>query len=209
LLAAYELGLSIRSTVLLIAGISKVALCRRCKVFEEVGEMEAGGDDVQVMMPEALIYVCRIAFFCSCPPRRTSAKQIKSPDYGHVSLVITPKSFRMPRVLARTPEWLVPPSPGFNLFSAKPSKPTDQHTSEKEQEYYGPSRTIAHGRGTEVFVAQGNELRWANLKSLRDGCENTEEVDEQSKRRSATWYKDSFDSAYKVGPGFYILIELN
>jgi nucleoporin NUP82 len=105
----------------------------------------------------------------------------------------------MPRVLARTPNWLVPPSPGSDLFATRVSKTQDAPASQKEHEYHGPSRTIAHGRGTEVFVAQGNEVRWADLKHLKDSCDETEEADGQSKRRSAAWrYKDSFDSAYRV-----------
>jgi nucleoporin NUP82 len=105
----------------------------------------------------------------------------------------------MPRVLARTPEWLVPPSPGFDLFAATVPKALDSNANQKDQHENGPLRIIAHGRGTELFVAQGNEVRWADLQALKDGFEETKGTDEQLKRSSTTWrYKDSFDSAYKV-----------
>jgi hypothetical protein len=110
----------------------------------------------------------------------------------------------MPRVLKRTPQWLVPPSPGSDLFGAKPKSP-EANDGPKEQPYDGPSRTIAHGRGTEVFVAQGGELRWADLKALKDGFEEEEESDGRSKRKSTTWrYDGSFDNAYTVSLTIYL-----
>jgi hypothetical protein len=105
----------------------------------------------------------------------------------------------MPRVLARTPEWLVPPSPGFDLFAAKVPKTPDTNHSQKAEQDHGSLRTIAHGRGTEVFVAQGSEVRWADLNVLKDGFKESVDRDEESKPSSTTWrYKDNFDSAYRV-----------
>lgn len=65
----------------------------------------------------------------------------------------------MPRVISYTPEWLSRPKPAFNLFQSK--------QPEIQQRFEGARRTVAH-RGTEVFVAVGKELRWADLDILRD-----------------------------------------
>ena len=72
----------------------------------------------------------------------------------------------MPKVLARDPPWLARPSPGFQLF-----RPDTKSTARTADSHYdGPSRKIAH-RGTEVFVAVGNELRWSELGKLKDAGE--------------------------------------
>jgi nucleoporin NUP82 len=79
----------------------------------------------------------------------------------------------MPRVLGRTPEWLIHPSPGHQLF-AESSNALKSDGRNGESAYTGPLRKIAKGRGTEVFVASGNELRWADLQSLKDDFESEE-----------------------------------
>lgn len=71
----------------------------------------------------------------------------------------------MPGVLKHTPAWLSRPSPGFDLFSSPPTK-----SNSDAKNIAGPRRTIAR-RGTEVFVAVGNELRWSDLVLLRDNWE--------------------------------------
>jgi nucleoporin NUP82 len=76
----------------------------------------------------------------------------------------------MPRTLGRTPEWLTHPSPGHQLF-AESSKASNGHGRNGQSAYTGPLKKIAKGRGTEVFVASGNELRWADLQSLKDDFE--------------------------------------
>jgi len=77
----------------------------------------------------------------------------------------------MPRVLSYTPSWLSRPSTGFDIFKAKneahtngssiPSRPS------KHNDFNVPSKTIAC-RGTEVFVAVGNEIRWSDLAWLKE-----------------------------------------
>ncbi|TID13060.1 Glucan endo-1-6-beta-glucosidase B [Venturia nashicola] len=76
----------------------------------------------------------------------------------------------MPRVLSHTPEWLIQPSPGYQLFaeSEKTSRANGKYGAPASN---GPLRKIARGRGTEVFVAYGNELRWADLQTLKNNFE--------------------------------------
>jgi hypothetical protein len=189
-----------RSTVLLIGGILKAILCRLMRSGSESEGEGVAAREVKVSMPQAAPARCWGARSSLCRlPARVVTQTFKACSLDHVPLLTTPPPASMPRVLARTPEWLVPPSPGFDLFAAKASKAPDPNTNQKEQHDNGPLRTIAYGRGTEVFVAQGNEVRWADLKALKDGFEETEDIDEQSKRSSTAWrYKDSFDSAYRV-----------
>jgi hypothetical protein len=72
----------------------------------------------------------------------------------------------MPRVLAHTPEWLKQPSPGYQLF-AETEKAAQLNGKSRTSAYNGPLKKIARGRGTEVFVASGDELRWADLQTLK------------------------------------------
>jgi len=89
-----------------------------------------------------------------------------------VTASTTPFSnFTMPRVLSYTPSWLSRPSTGFDIFAtkneahvngrSKPSRPS------KHTDFNVPSKTIAC-RGSEVFVAVGNEIRWSDLAWLKE-----------------------------------------
>ncbi|QSZ29155.1 hypothetical protein DSL72_003666 [Monilinia vaccinii-corymbosi] len=86
----------------------------------------------------------------------------------------------MPRVLAYTPTWLSKPSPGHEIFTAGPatSNPTAPgniyNANDKKSNKPGPRRTIAR-RGTEVFIAVGKEVRWADLVYLKEAWENKQE----------------------------------
>ncbi|KAF3010740.1 hypothetical protein E8E13_007056 [Curvularia kusanoi] len=71
----------------------------------------------------------------------------------------------MPKVLSYTPEWLSRPSPGYHLFAPKQTNGTGATTKSKD---YGPRKTIAT-RGSEIFVAVGHEIRWADLVNLKEG----------------------------------------
>ncbi|KAK6437287.1 hypothetical protein LTR95_006516 [Oleoguttula sp. CCFEE 5521] len=71
----------------------------------------------------------------------------------------------MPKVLEYTPAWLSRgegSQAGFDLFRQDGKGQTDSD---------GSRRTIAH-RETEVFVAMGKEVRWADLRSLKDAHES-------------------------------------
>ncbi|KAH9845414.1 hypothetical protein Tdes44962_MAKER06620 [Teratosphaeria destructans] len=73
-----------------------------------------------------------------------------------------------PKVVARDPQWLSRPSPGFQFFSH------DTHpVLHTPRRHHGAHRKIAH-RGTEVFVALGHELRWSDLSILREAGESFE-----------------------------------
>lgn len=105
---------------------------------------------------------------------------------------ITNRSVRtvtMPGVSSFTPSWLSRPSPGFNLFNHDPSDAVKKQTGGAEASTTGPCRTTAC-RGTEVFVAVGNEIRWSDLILLRDEWEDC--------RQSNSGTKDD-EIAYRVG----------
>lgn len=74
----------------------------------------------------------------------------------------------MPKVLSYTPSWLSRPSAGFDVFSAKNEVHTNGSSKpSKHSDFNVPSKTIAY-RGTEVFVAVGNEIRWSDLAWLKE-----------------------------------------
>ena len=75
---------------------------------------------------------------------------------------------KMPRVISYTPSWLSRPSPGFDLFASK-SKASTRATNgpSNATECSDPHRTIAC-RGSEIFVAAGNEIRWSDLVLLQE-----------------------------------------
>ncbi|KAK0127367.1 hypothetical protein ONS96_006916 [Cadophora gregata f. sp. sojae] len=80
-----------------------------------------------------------------------------------------------------TPAWLQKPYPGHGVFTPTPAKATSNFLSQsngtdsasKRSAKPGPRRTIAR-RGTEVFIAVGKEIRWADLVYLKQGWEYKE-----------------------------------
>ena len=84
----------------------------------------------------------------------------------------------MPKVIAHTPAWLSPPSSGSNIFDPTPKRRSPDSPARRAAqsptptEYAGPTRLLAH-RGTEVFTAVGNELRWADLTTVKQDWEET------------------------------------
>ncbi|KAK4502958.1 hypothetical protein PRZ48_006385 [Zasmidium cellare] len=84
----------------------------------------------------------------------------------------------MPKILARSPQWLDYGTPGFDFF-----QPADNDKSRQTgAQTKGPSRRIAH-RGTEVFTAVGNEVRWSDLAVLKDAGESAK--GKQAKKQPA------------------------
>lgn len=76
----------------------------------------------------------------------------------------------MPKIKSYSAPWLSSPNaPGHQLFapSADSARPRALGPASKSQSFPGPKRTIAR-RGTEVFVAVGKEIRWADLAYLED-----------------------------------------
>lgn len=77
----------------------------------------------------------------------------------------------MPKIKTFAPSWLNKPAPGRKLF--EPS--SDDIKSSSSLAYGkkpkpGPRRAIAK-RGTEIFVAVGKQIRWADLVDLKEFCE--------------------------------------
>jgi nucleoporin NUP82 len=73
----------------------------------------------------------------------------------------------MPKVLGYTPDWLSRPNPGYHLFAPRQANGNGVAANRQEP---GPRKTIAT-RGSEVFVAVGNEIRWADLVNLKEGMQ--------------------------------------
>jgi len=72
----------------------------------------------------------------------------------------------MPKVLSYTPDWLSRPNPGYHLFAPKQTHGNSAGAKKKQES--GPRKTIAT-RGSEIFVAVGHEIRWADLANLKEG----------------------------------------
>ena len=84
-----------------------------------------------------------------------------------LSLLLS-KASRMPRIKSYTPRWLTDAADGgHGLFTRSHDDIKAPPFSSKKAEP-GPRRTVAR-RGTEVFVANGKELKWGDLVYLRDG----------------------------------------
>lgn len=99
----------------------------------------------------------------------------------------------MPGVLKYTPAWLSRPAPGFNAFTSRAT--TKQPTIEVKQRHekpFGPQRTIAR-RGTEVFAAVGNELRWTDMVLLKERWEETQDQQNGHGRDERNGNQDSED----------------
>lgn len=98
----------------------------------------------------------------------------------------------MPKVLSYTPPWLSRPEPGFHLFNPSQGTLSSTHKERRGSEYrsnahatqpyQGPTKVIAH-RGTEVFVAVDNRLRWADLCILKDDYDEQEAIRKQKRQR--------------------------
>ncbi|KAK4624124.1 Nucleoporin NUP82 [Fulvia fulva] len=69
----------------------------------------------------------------------------------------------MAKILAQQPRWLDHGTPGYDFF-----QPNERHKSaQSDSTADAPLRRVAH-RGSEVFVAVGNEIRWSHLSTLQE-----------------------------------------
>lgn len=75
----------------------------------------------------------------------------------------------MPKIKSFTPAWLAKPAPGHNLFAPSETTPKSSPFSSpsRSKTYVGPTHTIARS-GSQVFVAVGREVRWADLIDLKE-----------------------------------------
>jgi len=115
----------------------------------------------------------------------------------------------MPQITSYTPAWLSQPNPGHGIFtqtSKGPNNPLLSAGNGKKASKPGPLRTIAH-RGTQVFVAVGKEIRWADLVYLKEAWEDGQKREKKSSRRGAGESSDLEDD-YAQGHRVSLLLTL-
>ncbi|KUJ19315.1 uncharacterized protein LY89DRAFT_488387 [Mollisia scopiformis] len=106
----------------------------------------------------------------------------------------------MPKIVSFTPEWLSSP-PASELFKPTATDgPRESfnssngfYSSSKRSTKPGPRRTIAR-RGTEVFIAVGKEIRWADLIYLKETHEDKKAARDHGRSRR----RDSSDSEDEI-----------
>lgn len=104
----------------------------------------------------------------------------------------------MPKVIEYTPPWLSRPSRGFSVFTPKESigsRGTEANGIQRNgiastEPYMGPKRLLAQ-RGTEVFVAAGNKIRWTDLCMLKEDYEAERDARANARRRRTDGGLDS------------------
>lgn len=114
----------------------------------------------------------------------------------------------MPKIISYTPTWLSRPSPGFNFFSDSESvrKTSSERSNAGNPTIPAPRRTIAR-RGTEVFIASENHIRWSDLCMLKDQWDERQGLDKKKRKAKANKELDVFDrlgddvseKTYRVG----------
>ena len=111
----------------------------------------------------------------------------------------------MPKIVSYTPAWLSKPNPGHEIFTAThaPSSHSSNSSSRRKLKP-GPRRTIVH-RGTEVFIAVGKEIRWADLVYLKEAWEDKSRKEKgffKGKARDSTesQYDEVRAQGYRVCP---------
>jgi hypothetical protein len=102
--------------------------------------------------------------------KQTQTAQTRYTPDRDVLATVTLTQQNMPKILVRDPAWLARPTPGYQLFQQDSTSKSQQS---HDARYEGPLRKIAH-RGSEVFVAVGNELRWSELGLMKDVGEDFE-----------------------------------
>ena len=106
----------------------------------------------------------------------------------------------MPKVISYTPAWLSKPSLGHEIFTSTTQNASTNGTSSgsKRTAKPGPRRTIAR-RGTEVFIAVGKEIRWADLVYLKEAWEDKQSRQHGGKGKE----RNSHDSNEEEGAQGY------
>ena len=83
----------------------------------------------------------------------------------------------MPKVKSYSAAWLAKNTPGHQLFEpssdALRARALSPAATSKRESTPGPRRTIAN-RGTQVFVANGREIRWGDLAYLKEQWSNAQ-----------------------------------
>lgn len=76
----------------------------------------------------------------------------------------------MPKILQRQPRWLDHDTPAAEFFFQSSDRQQQKTGGGQKTGYEGASRKIAH-RGSEIFYAAGNEIRWSDLAVLKEAGE--------------------------------------
>lgn len=112
----------------------------------------------------------------------------------------------MPQVLGYTPTWLSKPNPGHEMFTAGPTSNTASgngyNSNHNKSNKSGPRRTIAR-RGTEVFIAVGKEIRWADLVYLKETWENKQE-NQRSFLKGKSRVGEEIEAEEKAAQGYRV-----
>lgn len=104
----------------------------------------------------------------------------------------------MPRILRHTPQWLNRPAPGFALF-ANPEGDKLKKNSEGLKPH--ATRTVTN-RGTEIFIAVGNQLRWSDLLLLKEEDQHRRQAERQHHSGDSEGGSDGKWPAYRVRSEF-------
>ena len=107
----------------------------------------------------------------------------------------------MPKITSYNQAWLAKPNPGHDLFTATKAGTQDGipdgvlgwDTKGKPR----ARRTIAR-RGTEVFIAVGKEIRWADLVYLKAAEEDAQSRQSSRGKRQESQYTDDHAQGYRV-----------
>ena len=134
-------------------------------------------------------------------------------------LIATPV---MPKVISYTPPWLSRPEPGFHIFDGPQStlsSPYREHRgsghlpkANVDRPYLGAKRTVAR-RGTEIFVAADNKIRWADLCMLKDDYTEKERarkqnIHSQGSKKDAERDDSATEEAQQTVTGFRVSLAL-
>lgn len=134
-------------------------------------------------------------------------------------LIATPA---MPKIISYTPPWLSRPEPGFHIFDGPQSTLSSPHRERRgsghlsnaniERPYLGAKKTIAR-RGTEVFVAADNKIRWADLCMLKDDYtekegEQGQDIEHRGSNKDAESDISGTDKANQRAIGFRVSLTL-
>jgi nucleoporin NUP82 len=102
----------------------------------------------------------------------------------------------MPKILSYTPAWLSRPSPGSQAFTSSNNTPSRESSSTP---FHGPHRLLAY-RGTEIFSVVGNEIRWLDLRKLKNDWEASTDFGARGKDSSSEQQRRaaSQNASYRV-----------
>ena len=109
----------------------------------------------------------------------------------------------MPKVLSYTPAWLSAPAPASRLFRRNSGDRGDavgdsRYASEKGYKNVLRQRRVIAYRGSEVFVADGNKIRWADLALVKDDWISKARETERRIKREESVGEDEFPSETKL-----------